>query len=71
MVEASSRKSFAKGNLVVDGMSDFQNGMVKVSFEVAMDGAELWSSESPFLYELLSTMISPSVGKIFGEKCRS
>lgn len=41
MVEASSRKSFAKGNLVVDGMSDFQNGMVKVSFEVAMDGAEL------------------------------
>lgn len=53
VVEASSRKSFAKGNLVVDGMSDSQNGMVKVSFEVAMDGAELWSPESPFLYELL------------------
>lgn len=53
VVEVSSRKSFAKENLVVDGIPDSQNGMVKVSFEVAMDGAELWSPESPFLYELL------------------
>lgn len=53
IVENRSRRVFSKGNLNLDGNLDSSEGIVKVDFEVPMDGASLWSPETPFLYELL------------------
>lgn len=53
VTEVISREAFRKGSLTVDGTPVPEEGIVKVDFEIDMKGSNLWSPESPFLYELL------------------
>ena len=62
--EAVSKKAVTRGSAPLEPLE--AGDTRRVDFTIPMDGAELWTPESPFLYELELTTSGDRVGTRFG-----